>query len=362
MKKILIVLCAIAMTGCLHLPDSRPIVIGGLVPLEGSNVLYGEWAIKTINLRIKQVNDLGGINGRSIEIVWANGMCNRETSMAAATELIDKHNVKAIFGGFCSEETLGAAPIAEENEVVLLSPLSTSPEISDAGNFVFRTAPSNENAGQLLADYAHKNNINKVGIIQESGNHNTMKETFQRKFNGDSVVVYLNEDDILQRLKEEKVEAILVNITSFKALNDLVAKLSGVDFGVPIFLNEVMTGAIEVMATYREVPFKSEILGVTFDVDATNPELGEFMDLYEEEIGKSLSFARFLGMGLDGIDVLTNALRNAENLNDGDSIRQAMNMTSHMGYSGLLRFDENGDVNASQVLLRFDGKDFISTD
>ena len=50
--------------------------------------------------------------------------------------LIDK--VKVIIGGVCSGETLGAAPITEAGKVILISPSATSPDITKAGDFVFR--------------------------------------------------------------------------------------------------------------------------------------------------------------------------------------------------------------------------------
>ena len=54
-------------------------------------------------------------------------------------------NVKVIIGGVCSGETLSSAITA--NKVLLISPSATSPDITKAGDFVFRITPSDAYAG-----------------------------------------------------------------------------------------------------------------------------------------------------------------------------------------------------------------------
>ena len=76
---------------------------------------------------------------------------------------VDK--VKVILGGICSGETLAAAPITEAAKVILLSPSATSPDITNAGDYVFRTIPSDANAGRISAQTAIKNGL-KLSIVQ----------------------------------------------------------------------------------------------------------------------------------------------------------------------------------------------------
>ena len=45
--------------------------------------------------------------------------------------------------GGCSDETLGMAQYTESEEVLLLTSLTSSDAISDAGDYVFRNYPSN---------------------------------------------------------------------------------------------------------------------------------------------------------------------------------------------------------------------------
>ena len=112
------------------------------MPLSGDGASYGIMGQNVVNLRVEEINKAGGINGRNLEIIWEDGTCNPKDASMAAQKLINIDNVSIIFGGFCSGETLGAAPITEKKKVILFSGVSSSPEITNAGDFVCRTAQS----------------------------------------------------------------------------------------------------------------------------------------------------------------------------------------------------------------------------
>ncbi len=349
-----------ALTGCFHFPDNSPIVIGGIAPLGGYAVLYGEWGVRTANLRLKQINDAGGINGRELQIVWENGKCSKEDAARAAKDLIDDYSVKVILGGACSDETLGAAPITGIHRVVLLSPTSTAPQITEAGEFVFRIAPANAFSGKLLADYVVKNGMKKVGIIQETTEFTrTLSIQFADNFNGEIFRREESDPDAMIQLMEEKVDILFLNVNSFRSLNKVLDMMNDLDFDIPIMVNELGLGGLEIMATYREVPIESEIVGVTFDIDLTNSRLVDFQQLYQEEYGQATNYWRFATMAIDALDVIAEVLRNVEDVRDSEEIRDTLQAVQHPGISGPIHFDRNGDIIGEQILLRFDGKKFI---
>ena len=74
-----------------------------------------------------------------IEFVKEDGGCNPKDATSATTKLIEIDKVVAIIGGFCSGETLAAAPIAERNRVILFSPTSSNPKITEAGDFILNS-------------------------------------------------------------------------------------------------------------------------------------------------------------------------------------------------------------------------------
>ena len=97
-----------------------PIKVGGLAPLSGDASEYGLPARVAQEIAISEINSQGGIDGRMLEILWEDGECDQDVAAVAVKKLIDSDDVRVIFGGICSDETLAAAPITEESVLMRL--------------------------------------------------------------------------------------------------------------------------------------------------------------------------------------------------------------------------------------------------
>ena len=148
--------------------DTSPIVVGFISPLTGDAATYGEPGQKVTQLAVAEINNAGGINGRELQVIYEDGKCNGKDAASAMQKLVNVDKVQAVLGGFCSGESLAAAPIANANKVLLFSPGSSSPDLTEAGPYFFRNYPSDESQGKVLAEVAYNTKEwKKVGVIQE---------------------------------------------------------------------------------------------------------------------------------------------------------------------------------------------------
>ncbi len=120
-------------------------------------------------IAVKEINAAGGVVGdNKIELVTADTTCVDATAAAAAADrLVNAEKVSAIVGALCSGSTISAAnSAAVPNNVVMISPASTSPAITglDDNDLVFRTAPSDARQGRVLADVLKQRGIGKVAV------------------------------------------------------------------------------------------------------------------------------------------------------------------------------------------------------
>src|SRR5690606_30970216 len=94
------------------------------------------------------------------------GKCESSAAANATQKLINANNVDALIT-FCALETITVAPIAERGEKLLLAPAASSPNITHAGDYIFRYAPSDavpaKDLAKLLSD-----NYERVAIITET--------------------------------------------------------------------------------------------------------------------------------------------------------------------------------------------------
>ena len=127
-----------AVVGGLYLRSPAPssISVGVLVPLTGAAASYGENARKGAELALKEFS-ARHIN-LHIDLRIEDFRGEAAVGNSAATKLIDLDHVVAIMGDVTSGVTLAVAPQANEQHIPLVSPGASSPNITDAGEYVFR--------------------------------------------------------------------------------------------------------------------------------------------------------------------------------------------------------------------------------
>jgi branched-chain amino acid transport system substrate-binding protein len=112
-------------------------------------------------LAADEINTSGGIGGRRLELVLRDDYADPDSAVFVAGELYDA-GVSAVIGHLFSDATLAAAPVYNggDDPVVAISPSSSAPEVSGAGQYTFRVCPSDNAHGAALAHWAR----NRLGF------------------------------------------------------------------------------------------------------------------------------------------------------------------------------------------------------
>ena len=200
--------------------DAGPIKIGLIAPLTGDASAYGEPVRKGVEIATSEINEKGGIDGRFLEVVYEDGKCSNKDATSAAQKLINIDKVKVIVGMICSGELLSAAPVAESAKVILLGQ-GSSPDITNAGDYTFRSFPSDIVVSSAMLEHMSKNNVKTVALLSGSTAFTTaLKKDFESKIKDTSIKIVASEDyndstkdyrSILQKIKLANPDAILLN-------------------------------------------------------------------------------------------------------------------------------------------------------
>ncbi len=131
--------------------EQGPIRIGLAGPFTDS---VGAPMKRAAELAVEQANRSGGINGRPIELVIRDDFGDPDSALSAAAAL-QAAGVVAVIGHIYSGSTLAAAPVYNDprNPVVQISPSSSAPEVTGAGDYTFRVCPSDLQYGAALARF-----------------------------------------------------------------------------------------------------------------------------------------------------------------------------------------------------------------
>jgi len=103
-------------------------------------------------LAVEEINAAGGIDGRLLELVQRDDYADQDSAVFVATDLYEA-GVSAVIGHLFSGTTLAAAAVYNggSDPVAAISPSSSSPEVSTAGEYTFRICPSDLAHGVALA-------------------------------------------------------------------------------------------------------------------------------------------------------------------------------------------------------------------
>ena len=149
MKYLLLsVLFPVFFLGLVHADSVK---IGFNVPLTGFAAADGKSALNGAKLAVKQANQAGGINGKMIELVVYDDQASPKQAVPISNKLIEKDKVVAAISGSYSGATRAAAGVFQSAEIPYISAYAVHPEITKAGNYVFRTSFMGEVQGRAGA-------------------------------------------------------------------------------------------------------------------------------------------------------------------------------------------------------------------
>ena len=323
--------------------------IGVLAPLTGEASQWGVPPKEGIELALELIKNR--VDNKKVEVIYEDTQCDPAKGVSAVQKLINIDEVDAIIGAVCSSVTLAIAPIVEKSEVPLISPASTSPKISDAGDYVFRVVPSDALRGEVFADYI-KNDVglNKVAILyinNEGGAGN--KDSFKKRFEelGGKIVAIESyaqgTKDVktqLMKIKNQNIQAIV--IVSYPADSVIILKQAQeLGLSLPLYFQ---TEALE-------DPFVLEAAGESangviyiLQADPSGREVEKFENMFEEKFNRAP--ALYAAEGFDAFNLIIKAIKECKAETDLSSCikDELYTIKNYQGVSGTITFEGKGDV------------------
>ncbi|MBQ1658116.1 MAG: ABC transporter substrate-binding protein, partial [Rhodocyclaceae bacterium] len=147
--------------------DTIRIAFGG--PVTGPVTQYGDMVKEGIYTAADIYNAAGGINGKQIEVVEVDDACEPKQAPVAANRVI-KEGIHFVVGHVCTGATVAAAPIYNNEGVVMVTPSATGPVLTDGKNyeFIFRTIGRDDQQGPAAVKFiVDKVQPKKVAVLHD---------------------------------------------------------------------------------------------------------------------------------------------------------------------------------------------------
>ncbi len=128
------------------------IALGFASPLTGPYAASGARSRIAVELAVADLNRNGGVLGQPVTLAVADDACGLQQAIEAAHRLVAA-GVRAVIGHLCSHSSLLAAGIYETADVLMITPASTHPRLTEEGRQnVFRLKGRDDQQGRLAAD------------------------------------------------------------------------------------------------------------------------------------------------------------------------------------------------------------------
>jgi branched-chain amino acid transport system substrate-binding protein len=129
------------------------IKIGFAAPLSGPYALTGARHRIAVGMAVDHLNQNGGVLGDQVTLVTVDDACGLHKAVEAAHQLVAAQ-VAAVIGHLCSHSSLLAAGVYETADILMISPSSTHPRLTEEGRQnVFRLTGRDDHQGALAGDF-----------------------------------------------------------------------------------------------------------------------------------------------------------------------------------------------------------------
>ena len=329
----------------------EPYRIGVMESLTGPGETYGTVANQAKQLAVDEINAAGGVDGRMIELIVEDSKCGAQDAITAYKKLTDVDEVKIILGTSCSGAMLGAAPLAEEDGVILFSGLATNPDIANAGDYIFRTSMSDAQLGVDTGNLLWSEGVRNLATITEStdyaeGVRRTSVAQFEKR--GGTVVAEERYASDVTDFRTQLTKLLNANpdATHLAAQSEFTGGTIVKQLRELGYEGQIYTEVVPIGATALEIAGDAAngMKAVTADLDPSNSKAQEVLSNFREKYDY-VTLPWYLGSAYDDVYITAECLGETKDDQDADGFRDCLYGITWSGTIGdKYSFDSNGEV------------------
>lgn len=130
------------------------IPVGVIQPLSGPLAPFGRPAVQGIRLRVEEINQAGGVDGKPIRLIVEDNKGDKNESINAFTKLVGSDKVVCVIAPVTSNNTRAIRGSAKKFKIPAITPTATNDRVTLRNPYVFRTCFNDTFQGAKVAEYA----------------------------------------------------------------------------------------------------------------------------------------------------------------------------------------------------------------
>ena len=316
-------------------------------PMTGQYASFGAQMKAGAEQAVADINAAGGVLGQPLNLMIGDDACDPKQAVAVANEMVG-NDVVFMAGHFCSGSSIPASAVYTEEDMLMISPASTNPKLTDeGGKNVFRVCGRDDQqglvAGKFLADQFGAQNI---AIIHD--------KTAYGKGLADETKKSLNNHGVNEKLYEaytagEKDYAALVSKLKQNAID--VLYVGGYHTEAGLIVRQMREQGMDTLLVSGDALVTDEYWSITgpagegtlmtFSPDPRkNPDAAPIVQTFRDQGIEPEGYVLYT---YAAVQVFAQAAEEAGSTDLGD-ILKVMELGTFDTVLGPLSFDDKGDV------------------
>lgn len=345
--------------------NSNEILIGSYSSNTGATATFGVFQKNGTDMAIEEINAAGGINGKKIKHINYDNKSDNDETLAVINRLISQDKVVAILGEATSGRSKIGAQVAQQHKVPMLTSSATNPDVTKAGDFIFRACFIDPFQGTVMAKFMVDNlKLKKAAVLRD------IKQDY-------SVGLA---DIFTQKLKDAGGE-VVADVSYQEGDIDFKSQLTAIKgknpeaIFIPGYYNEVALIAKQA----RELGMKQPLLGGDgwsspklyeiagdaingnyfsnhYTTESTDPKTQNFVKAFKAKYNEDADV--MAALAYDAVYLMAEAIKNTKEVTSQNIRDELAKIKDFHGVTGKMSMDANRDAVKSAVVVQVQGKDY----
>jgi branched-chain amino acid transport system substrate-binding protein len=332
--------------------------VGEYASLTGSEATFGQSSHKGTELAVEKINADGGVLGKTFQLITEDDQSQAGMPSTVVRKLISDNGVAAVLGEVASSRSLEAAPICQQNHIPMISPASTNPKVTEAGDYIFRVCFIDPFQGTVMANFARKTlKLQNVAVFTDVKSDYSLglAEFFKKGFTGDGGKI------VVEQNYSAGDKDFNAQLTAIKAANPDGIFLPGYYTEVGLIVRQArqlgLTCPIfggDGWESSSLVPIGGKALegcyfSTHYSPQSTSPAVRDFVKAYQAKYHETPD--AMAALGYDSAMILADAMKRAGS-SDAAKVRDALAATKDFhGVTGDITIDPNRNASKPAVIL-----------
>lgn len=348
------ILCWMFLLLVLAIQAHAEIRIGVAAPLTGTQAKIGTDMLQGVEMAVAEWNARGGIRDQRVVIIRGDDEASPKQAPVVARDLIAK-KVVGVIGHFNSGCTIPASEIYDEAKIVIITPASTNPLVTDRGyRGVFRVCGRDDQQGVVAGKFAlERLGAKRIAILHDKTTYGQgLADEFKKYIekHGVKPVYYAGvpKEELDFRAVISAIRRTKPDLWYFGGVYDqggpLLKQARQAGLTAPLMSGDglIDTALIQTAGAAAEGTY------LTFGPDPEKKESARpFLEAYRARYGVPGPYAIY---GYIAVNVLLEAIEKTGST-DFKALTDYLHSAEFQTAMGPLRFDHKGDISDSYYVM-----------